>query len=148
MALTVEEKLNRLSNMEDWEIYPPEHKAFLTSVANNIEPAVAFVRAYPTSKKNPGFGAGGFLLRTNIRKALDVIQYVKPVPVYTKREALEDITQRIRKQGVEDETYIKLLSLLAKMSGWDKPKKEEEKEEEKSPLELVLDEERKRREEA
>lgn len=136
MVLTVEEKIKRLSDIEDWELYPPEQKEFLTNIANNIDPEVAFARANPT-KKNPRFHAGRLMQYKTIKKALDVIQYVKPEPVYTKREALEDITYRLRKQGLEDETYIKLLGLLSKMNGWDKPKPEKQEELEPDVDEVV-----------
>jgi len=151
MALTVEEKLNRLNNIEDWELYPPEQKSFLTSVANNIDPEVAYARANPdkptSGRGSARFHAGRLMQYKSIKKALDVIQYVKPEPTYTKREALEDITYRLRKQGLEDETYIKLLSILAKMNGWDKPKPEKPTEEEKKDdiNQAVVDLERRRR---
>lgn len=148
MALTVEEKLARLSKIEDWSLYPAEQKAFLTGIANNTDPEVSYHQSYP-EKKNPRFHAGRLMQYKSIKKALDVIQYVKPEPEYTQREALEDITYRLRKQGLEDDTYIKLLGLLVKMKGWDKqkdpPKTPEEKQEDVN--QIVVEREKKRREE-
>lgn len=147
MALTVEEKLARLNNLPDWEIYPPEKKEFLISIANGIDPDVAYARARPNKGNNPRHHASLWLRNKEIQRALEAIQYEKKEPIYGKREALEDITYRLRKANVEDETYIKLLGLLAKMNGWDKPKKVDEKEDkEVDPLDAVLERERKRRE--
>lgn len=153
MVLTVEEKLNRLHNMDDWEIFPPEQAAFLEAIANNTEPAVAMHQVRPdiplTGRGSVAFHASRMLTYTRIKKALDVIQYVKPEVVYTKKEALEDITYRLRKQNLEDETYIKLLGLLAKMNGWDKPKeKPEEVDPEEKINQMVADLEKKRKDEA
>jgi len=146
MALTVEEKLARLKSLPDWDILRPEKKEFLISVANGVDENVAFARAKPDKAKNPRHGASLWSRTLEIKRAFEAMEYKKPESVYTKREAVEDITWRLRKQGLEDETYIKLLSLLAKMNGWDKPKPEKpEEEEEKTPLELVLEAERKRR---
>ena len=146
MVLTVEEKLTRLRSMEDWELYPPEQKAFLTGIANNIDPEVSYHQAFP-AKERPRFHAGRLMQYKTIKKALEVIRYEKPEPVYTQREALEDITFRIRKNNLEDETYIKLLTLLAKMNGWDKPKEPPKSPEEKQEdvNQTVVELEKKRR---
>lgn len=148
MALTVEEKLNRLNKMEDWPLYPAEQKAFLIAVANGTDPEVAFHEANP-EKNNPRFHAGRLMQYKTIKRAFDVIGYVKPEKEYSKREALEDITYRLRKQGLEDDTYIKLLGLLVKMNGWDKPKPENPTPAEKAEdvNQTVVEMEKKRREE-
>lgn len=153
MALTVEEKIKRLETMEDWEIYPPEQKTFLTLIAQNFDPEIAFSKVFPekpiTGAGSVGFHAKRWLRYKSIEKALAVIQYVKPEPEYTHSEAISDITWRLRKQGLEDETYIKLLGLMVKMKGWDKqkepPKTPEEKDEDINKI--ILATEKKRREE-
>jgi hypothetical protein len=147
MVLTVEEKLARLERMEDWELYTPEQKTFLTCIANNIDPIEAMHQAKPelplSGRGSTAFHAGRWMMHKTIEKALIVIQYERPEPVYTKREALQGVTYRLRKQGLEDETFIKLLTIYARMNGWDKPKSgKEEEEKEVSPLEAVLAAER------
>ncbi len=143
MALTTDEKLKRLHDMEDWDLFKPEQQAFLKDIANNVDPERAYANNYPACR-SPRFSAGRVMHYRNIKRALDVIGYEKPKPVYTKQEALENLTYRLRKQGMEDETYIKLLTIYSRMNGWDKPKTEKP-DEEASPLEIVLERERKRR---
>lgn len=151
MVLTVEEKLARLEKWEDWEVCSPEQKAFLIGIANNLGPDVAYSRAFPnvpaSGRGSIAFHASRLLQYKRVKAGLDVIQYVKPEPVYTQREALEDITFRIRKNNLEDETYIKLLTLLAKMNGWDKPKEPPKSPEEKQEdvNQTVVELEKKRR---
>ena len=146
MALTVEERLKRLDDMEGWPAYTPEQKVFITAIAKNIDPERAYALAFP-EKKNARFHAGRLMQYRSVKDALAVICYEKPKPVYTKQEALEDLTYRMRKQGMEDETYVKLLAIYSRMNGWDKPKADKP-EEEVDPLTAVLAAEKKRRENA
>jgi len=151
MALTVEEKLKRLHDWSEWEIYSPEDKGFLEGIANNLDPAAALRKVKPelplTGRGSAPFHASRLMGYKRIQAGLEVIQYVAPKPTYDRREALEEITYRLRKQGLDDETYIKLISIYAKMNGWDKPKDlpptPEEKEEDVN--QAVVDAERKRR---
>lgn len=151
MALTVEEKLARLYSMDDWEIYSPEDKGFLEGLANDLGPTNSLRKVRPdlplTGRGSAPFHASRLMGYKRIQLALDAIQYEPPKPTYDRKEALQEITYRLRKQGIEDETYIKLLSLYAKMNGWDKPKDPPKSpaEKEEDVNQAVVDAERKRR---
>lgn len=148
MALTVEEKLKRLSDMEDWPLFSPQQQAFLKDVANNVDPERAYANNYAETK-NPRFAAGRLIQYKNIKRALETIGYEKPKPVYTKQEALESLTYRMRKQGLEEEMYLKLLTLYSRLQGWDKPKPTTPSDEDQAEdvNQAVIDQEKKRREE-
>jgi hypothetical protein len=40
--------------------------------------------------------------------------------VATKREVLESLSTQLRREDLDDLTFVKLLTLYAKLSGWDK----------------------------
>jgi hypothetical protein len=44
--------------------------------------------------------------------------------ILSRDEALDLLSDHIRKKGVDDDTLLKLISFYAKLSGWDKEKPE------------------------
>jgi hypothetical protein len=38
--------------------------------------------------------------------------------VATKKEVLQSLSKQLRREGLDDLTFIKLLNLYAKLSGW------------------------------
>lgn len=148
MALTVEEKIKRLEDMAEWDLYKPEHKNFLKDIARNIDPERAYANAYPdiegTRKHNARFGAIRLCRFLSIKRAFEAIGYATHKETLTKKDVLQDLSQKLRKQGLDDELYVKLVNIYSRMQGWNKPEPEEE-DEEATPLEKVLEAERKRR---
>jgi hypothetical protein len=39
--------------------------------------------------------------------------------VATKKEAIESLSKHLRREDLDDLTFVKLLTLYAKLSGWD-----------------------------
>ena len=69
--------------------------------------------------------------------------------VATKEEVLQSLSVQLRRPALEDKMFVKLLTLFAKLSGWfDDPKPPAPTEtpvKTPSALDIVLEEERKRR---
>jgi hypothetical protein len=146
MALTVEEKLSGLEQLQYWPEYTEQQRVFLQEMARNDNNLVgAYKIAYPHVKlKAVIFSAHGLIQTIAMKDALEFLGYKKEKKeIVSKKEALELLSQHLRRTALEPETLVKLLGVYSKLSGWEK--KDEEPDEAMSLDKLVAAVEQKRK---
>lgn len=120
MALTIEEKLEKLKAYKDWNKFTPPQQKFLQNMAQGMLSEDAYSDAYPDTRQVALLPQTAQMLsRAGIRKALDSIGIDVSKPLVSQKEAMELLSKHLRKAD-DPSVLVKLLSTYAKIAGWDK----------------------------
>lgn len=147
MALTVEEKIDKLKNGQYWDEFTDAQRNFLLNMAaSDFALLDSYRKAYPNVKASAStFSAYGMIQSLAVKAALESIGYQREKKeVVSKKEAQELMSYHMRKTGLEPETLVKLMGVYAKLAGWEK-EKETDPGEEMSMDKLVAAVEKKRK---
>jgi hypothetical protein len=142
MVATYEENIAKLKQQDNWWSFTDSQRVFLDGVAKGLKPLDAIKQAYPDCK-NAVTLTKHMLERVGIQRALDTIGIDVRKANLSKADALQMLTRRLHKAGTDDATFAKLLSLYAKLAGWDK--EEDDPSEEVSLDKLIVAMEKKRK---
>lgn len=125
MVLTVEEKLNKLKEYEGWLDFTDQQRDFLVAMAesdNNL--FASYKKAYPHVKAaSVSFSVHGMIQTLSIKSCLELLGYRKEKKeIVSKKEAMELLSQHLRRTSVEPDMLVKLLAMYSKLAGWEEDK--------------------------
>jgi len=120
MALTVKEKIETLEKGTKWITFTEPQKLFLLKMAETDDLLNSYRYAYPTTQHNGLiFAAQRLVQMVGIKEALAEIGWEQSRAAVSKKEALELLSKQLRKNDIAPLHLAKLLSVYAKMAGWD-----------------------------